>query len=193
VRYTIHTEPGDNFVSGFAEYVFNLGGGSANNAQAYTASRPGADENWHAYRAGVDATYGAFAGWILRARLRYQYANEPLIPGEQLGIAGLVGVRGFREREITGDKGYFLNLEAQAPPVVFDIAPFIFYDDGKRWHVVDVPGASPRESISSAGAGFVWEWRGVDLSATFAHVLNGASGGTPRDHNKVLFSAFYRF
>jgi hemolysin activation/secretion protein len=105
----------------------------------------------------------------------------------------MTAVRGFREREVMGDKGYFVNLEVNGPPVFADLAPYVFVDFGGRTHVMPVIGASPNENISSTGAGVRWKWQRLDVNLIYAHVLNGVAGGTPRDHDKLLFSAFYRF
>jgi hemolysin activation/secretion protein len=192
-RYALRVERDQAAYAGFAEYSRNLHSGRANDDISYSAARAGADSNWEAYRYGLDATYSFGARWSLNGRFRGQYANQPLIPGEQLGIAGMTAVRGFREREVTGDKGYFVNVEANGPPVFADIAPFLFYDFGGRTHVVSVIGSSPKEHIASAGVGLRWKWRRVDLNVSYAHVLEGVAGGTPRDHDKLNFSAFYRF
>ena len=71
--------------------------------------------------------------------------------------------------------------------------PFLFYDFGARTHVTPVIGSSPREHIASAGAGLRWRWRRIDMNVTWAHVLDGAANNTQTDHDKVHFSAFYRF
>jgi hemolysin activation/secretion protein len=170
-----------------------LSGGRANDDASYMAARVGAERKWEAYRYGLDATHSIAGRWSGTARLRGQYAHEPLIPGEQIGIAGMTAVRGFREREVTGDKGYYVNLDANGPPIWADLVPLAFYDFGERTHVVPVVGASSHEHISSAGAGVRWKWRRADVSVTWAHVLNGVAGGTPRDYDKLLFSLFYRF
>ena len=44
-----------------------------------------------------------------------QYANQNLLPSEQLGLGGFDTVRGYREREINGDNGFLGNLEFKAP------------------------------------------------------------------------------
>ncbi len=193
LRYAARAERDQAAYAGFAEYSRNLGGGPANDGASYTAARSGAVREWDAYRYGLDATYSFGARFSLSGRLRGQYAHQALIPGEQLGIAGMTAVRGFREREVTGDKGYFVNLEATGPAIFGNIAPFLFYDFGGRTHVVPVIGQSPTEHISSAGAGVRWKWQRLDLNLSWAHVLNGVAGGTPRDHDKMQFSAFYRF
>lgn len=192
-RYAARIERDQAALAGYAEYARNLSGGRANNDFAYNAARAGADQDWDAFRFGFDGTYTISGRWTMNAKYRGQYATEPLIPGEQIGIAGSSGVRGFREREVTGDKGHFVNLELNAPPVFADIAPLAFYDFGRRSYVAPVIGQSQQDNISSAGAGLRWRFQRIDLNLTWAHVLNGVSGGTPRDHDKLHFSAFYRF
>lgn len=192
-RYAARIERDQAALAGYVEYAHNLSGGRANDDASYNAARPGADRDWDAFRFGFDGTYTLSGRWALNAKYRGQYATEPLIPGEQIGIAGSSGVRGFREREVTGDKGHFVNLELNAPPVFADVSPLVFYDFGRRSFVVPVIGQSQQDNISSAGAGLRWRWQRLDLNVTYAHVLNGVSGGTPRDHDKVNFSAFYRF
>jgi hemolysin activation/secretion protein len=192
-RYAARMEKEQSAFAAFVEYSQNLDGGRANDDVSYGAARVGAGRDWEAYRYGLDATYSVGARWSLIGRFRGQYAHEALIPGEQLGISGMTAVRGFREREVTGDKGYFVNLEANGPPLVADIAPFLFYDFGGRNLVTPVIGSSSTEHIASAGAGLRWKWRRVDLNLSWAHVLQGVANGTPRDHDKLHFSAFYRF
>lgn len=199
LRYAARVERDPAAFAGFVEYAHNLDGGRSNNDGAYALARPAgaggpaADTSWDALRYGFDATYAFGSRWTLTGRLRGQYADEPLIPGEQLGIAGASGVRGFREREVTGDKGYFANIEALGPPIWADLTPLIFYDFGYRSLVTPVPGASRTDHIASAGAGLRWRWQRLDVTVTWAHVLNGVAGGTTRDHDKLHFSAFYRF
>lgn len=193
LRYGAKSERAQATVAGFFEFVHNLDGGRANDMLAYAAARPGADPEWNAYRYGLDATYTLGARWSLSGKFRGQHTNKALIPGEQLGIAGTAGVRGFREREITGDKGYFTNVEAHGPQIFAGLAPFAFYDHGARTLVRPVIGSSTREHIASAGLGFKWRWQRIDLSLTWAHVLQGAANGTPTDYDKLNLTGFYRF
>ena len=199
LRYAGRVEKDAAAMAAYVEYAVNVKAGRANNDAAYALARPAvaggraADTDWSALRYGFDGTYTLGSQWSFTGRFRGQYADEPLIPGEQLGIAGAAAVRGFREREVTGDKGYYTNLEVLGPAIAFDIAPLVFYDFGYRSLVTPVPGTSQQDHISSAGAGFRWRWQKLDLNVTYAHVLNGVAGGTTRDHDKLHFSAFYRF
>ena len=193
LRYSMQTERSETELSGYAEYAVNSNGGTANDDASYAAARAGAKKHWDAYRFGLDGAYALGTSWTLNGKVRAQYAGQPLISGEQLGIAGSTAVRGFRERELAGDKGYVVNLEAHGPAFGAGVAPFVFYDQGQRWLVAEVIGARSREFISSAGPGLHWRWERLEVSATWAVVINGAAGGTPSGHQKINFSAFYRF
>jgi hemolysin activation/secretion protein len=192
-RYGGKLERDQSAFAGYVEWAYNLSGGRANNDASYAAARTGADNDFDVFRYGFDASYTLGARWTLSGKFRGQYTDEPLIPGEQLGIAGASAVRGFREREITGDRGFFINLEALGPPLVADLSPLVFYDYGMRSLLAPVINSSSREHIASAGAGLRWRWQRLDVNVTYAHVLQGAANGTDRGHDKLHFSAFYRF
>ncbi|MGQ0523484.1 MAG: ShlB/FhaC/HecB family hemolysin secretion/activation protein [Betaproteobacteria bacterium] len=198
LRYTARQEKPGSTLGGYLEYAVNTGGGRASSDSEYavsslrTGQNPG--PNWEAWRWGLEAHYGIATNWLLVGRFRGQYADEPLIPGEQFGIGGAASVRGLRERETSGDRGYFFNIELQAPDIGAGVLPFVFYDQGYRRHVSPVPGLPVKDSASSIGAGLRWNWqRKLDVSVTYANVLNGVAAGTPGGHDKLLFSAFYRF
>jgi hemolysin activation/secretion protein len=198
LRYTARHERLSGNIAGYAEYVINTGSGRASSDTEYAiaALRTGQnpEPNWEAIRWGVEGNYSLASNWLLIGRLRGQYANEPLIPGEQFGIGGATSVRGLREREASGDRGYFFNIEVQGPDVGAGVLPFVFYDQGYRKHVSPVPTIPVQDTASSIGAGLRWNWqRKLDLSITYANVLNGVAAGTPSGHDQLLFSAFYRF
>jgi hemolysin activation/secretion protein len=193
LRYSARTEKPSGGIGAYAEYVTNLSGGRAGDQSSYTTSRQGAQRSWDAVRWGVDANR-ELGGWSLSGRLRGQYANEALIPGEQFGLGGNGSVRGLRDREASGDKGYTLNLEVRGPQLLQGLRPFAFYDQGYRKHVTTVPGIIPEDTASSIGAGLQWNLdKRLELGATYANVLNGIANGTPKGHDKFYFTLFYRF
>ncbi len=197
LRYQARAEQPGFGIGGFLEYLVNLDGGRANDDTSYNNARTGARRGWDAFRYGLDANY-AFGGWNFVGRLRGQEANEPLIPGEQFGLGGVASVRGLRERETSGDKGTFINLELHAPAWENGISPFLFYDAGWRKHVTPVAGLPTSDSVASVGVGARWSWeKKLEVSATIASVLNGVSLGTSpatdSGHTKLNFSLFYRF
>jgi hemolysin activation/secretion protein len=194
LRYALNYEQTGSSIGGHIEYVHNLRGGRADSDQDYTNARFGAHPNWNAYRYGIDASHPLATGWSVIGRFRGQYANEPLIPGEQFGVGGSGSVRGLRDREVTGDRGYSFTAEVQAPVVYADIAPFAFFDYGWRKHLTPVSGVALSDSASSLGIGMKWHWqRKLEVSAALARVMDGITGGTPQGHVKLEFSAFYRF
>lgn len=196
LRYTARHEQAEGGIGGYIEYVHNLSGARADSDAEYAIARVGASRNWNAYRYGIDASHSFGGGWNLTGRFRGQYADEALIPGEQFGVGGAGSVRGLRDREMTGDRGYTFTAELQTPELYAGLTPFAFLDYGSTKFVVPVAGLSSSNSASSAGVGIKWNWqRNLEVNAALAGVLDGVSGtsGTPQGHVKLHFSAFYRF
>jgi len=50
--------------------------------------------------------------WDISIRATGQWSRSPLIPGEMFGAGGAETVRGYQERELTGDSGLALSLQA---------------------------------------------------------------------------------
>jgi hemolysin activation/secretion protein len=199
-RYAAKTEQTWGALGGAVEYVANLGGGRGNDTVSYLTARPLASTNWRVIRWEVEALYNLGGRWTLGAKARGQQSDHSLIPGEQFGVGGVSSVRGLKEREVTGDRGYTANIELTAPPMVAGITPFAFADFGRRTHVTTIAATNPRDNVASTGLGARWNWeKGLDVMLSYAHVLNGTgtglpgTNGTPRGHDKVNFSLFYRF
>ena len=194
LRYTARSEQTWGGVGGHLEAASNISGGRANDAASYTTARVGAERQWQAWRWGIDVIHTLGAGWSFSGKLRGQYTNDALIPGEQFGLGGAGSVRGLRDRESTGDRGHSINLEVTAPAVWAGVIPYAYYDAGQRRHVIPIPGTVSKDSASSLGAGARWNWsKGLDVNVSYAHVLNGVAGGTPRGYDKLDFSLFFRF
>ncbi|MGH8673318.1 MAG: ShlB/FhaC/HecB family hemolysin secretion/activation protein [Burkholderiales bacterium] len=143
----------------------------------------------------------AVAIWLGQFTPRVSLEPPGSVATEVQGSLRLFGViasvRGLRERETSGDKGAFVNLELHAP-VWNSISPFFFYDAGWRKHVTPVAGLPTSDSASSVGVGARWSWaKRLEVSATIASVVNGVSLGTApatdSGHTKLNFSLFYRF
>ena len=194
LRYTVRSDQQWGGFGGNIEYVANLSGGRANDARSYTTSRATADTHWNVLRWEADLLYNLGNRWSLGAKLKGQTTDDILIPGEQFGIGGVGSVRGLKEREATGDRGYTANIELTAPAIYAGIVPFAFTDFGRRMHITPVAGIAQKDNVASAGFGARWNWeKGLDVTVSYANVLNGIAGGTPRGHDKVNFSLFYRF
>lgn len=127
---------------GFNTTVSGNPGGST--GQEFNAARVGADRHYTIWRFAAFSNLALPAGFGLSARVVGQYSPDALVPGEQLGIGGagsalggVTSVRGYREREVVGDYGSFLNLEALGPDAGsfvnlwgFSLRPLVFFDFG---------------------------------------------------------------
>lgn len=113
--------------------------------------------------------------WVLRAAFSGQYTRSPLPGSEQFGIAGSTAVRGFNERAVAMDKGYFVNLEVYSPELANEISvpgslkAVAFYDFGQSRNYLGSAntlgvGTFEKAGIASIGAGLRYSM-GKDVSA----------------------------
>ncbi len=115
------------------------------------------------------------------------------------GVGGPGTVRGLRDREITGDKGYALTLEARGPAIVDTLRPVVFYDQGRVVLNSAYGLQASSEAVSSVGVGLRWTWSNhLEAAADLAHVIDGVapSGtvpGTQAGRSKLTFNLLYRF
>lgn len=162
-------------VGGSLGYARNLGGGSDNTDAAYLGNRAGASRSWDAWRFALEGDW-ALGRWTLGARLHGQYADEPLIPGEQFGIGGAQSVRGLNEREASGENGHSLTLEASAPLPWEGARAVLFADNGEVRIKNAAAGQIARQDASSIGAGLRWsDGRRFSFTLDAAHVVNGTA------------------
>lgn len=179
----------------FLTLVRNIPGGSKGSDAAFAAARAGADNDFSLLRYGFDISRWVFGDWQLLARLEGQYTDEPLVPGEQIGLGGVNSVRGFRERELADDRGYFGSIELATP----DFSRFIglgngtargvvFYDFGNTSRVEPLPGEPHGTSIASVGAGLRFVFgKNVNMRFDYARVVDGG-GSRQRDDDRLHFS-----
>jgi len=98
-------------------------------------------------------------------RADMQYTRDPLLPLEKFAIGGVSTVRGYRENQLTRDKGVVLSLEWQIPVAQWRIptlskeneghvliAPFIDYGWGDN---NDFETPKPNY-LASIGLGVIW-------------------------------------
>jgi len=192
LRYTGRLDGADYGLRGSLEFAHNLGGGSSNTDAAYTANRAGAGKDWQAWRYSFEGSK-ALGGWIATAKLRGQVSGDALIAGEQFGLGGAAGVRGFEEREGTGDQGLLGTLELTTPLLADGLRAVLFSDAGAVRNHQAGGGIAAREGASSLGAGLRWQWRRqLSVTLDWAQVLNGA-GTTNKHDNRVHFSMALRY
>lgn len=115
-------------------------GGRYAKAARFEAVRPGARQRYTTLRLGGHVQQGAGKQATLAARLSLQWTRDALVPGEQFGLAGAQAVRGYREREISGDRGLLASLEWSPVPWSLGSRPgaqlrgLLFADWGQVWN-----------------------------------------------------------
>jgi len=133
------------------------------------------DTSYQLVRAGANSTYfygnieleratRLIAGFTSVVRGTAQFADENLLPSEQLGFGGYRSVRGYEENEALTDQGYLLTTEIRAP--AFSVLPgdtlhdelqlLAFWDYASGRNVNLLPGEASSTQLSSVGPGFRW-------------------------------------
>ena len=156
-----------------AQYVRNLQSGGGNDDSAYALNRRGAKAGWDAIRGGAVLSRSLPVQWTARGVLEAQVANEPLLPGEQFGVGGMRSVRGFSEREVTGDDGMRASLELWSPVIANPAGPrFLVFADAGR--VFRTDGPDPHDTVASIGWGVRWSWKdNVELELDIGAIMEG--------------------
>ena len=99
--------------------------------------------------------------WQVRVAANGQYAGNPVVSSEQLGLAGSSAVRGFTERAAATDSGYFANTEIYTPELgkmaglTGSLRALAFYDFARGFnHNVAAGSLTPTKiGVASVGAG----------------------------------------
>ncbi|WP_418319284.1 ShlB/FhaC/HecB family hemolysin secretion/activation protein [Piscinibacter sakaiensis] len=107
------------------QHNLHLGGRDGDAAQ-FQKVRPGSKPRYTTLRFGFFGATPVAEDWQLQARLVGQATDDALVPGEQFGIGGASSVRGYDEREITGDSGAAAALELYSP----ELAKMVGMDRG---------------------------------------------------------------
>ena len=166
----------------------------------YDDDRLEAEAGWTALR--YDITYDQLFAeeYLFHGRFSGQYTDALLISGEQFGVGGDRTLRGFEERSVTGDSGYFLNLEIWFPPLGFADLRFLVFLDFAHTEFND-GDLENNEGVdfdpSSYGVGMYWAWK-ESLSVSLNYGVIKEGGGLDPDINedgddKLHVSAVYRF
>jgi len=157
-------------------------------ADLFATSRAGATANYGIWRMDGSMSWILKSGWMFVTSLDGQYANQPLVSGEQFFLGGGHSVRGFPEQTVSGDRGCRLSAELYTP----EIAPLqrlvFFVDQGEYWLLNPQAGEVPQDYLASIGIG--WRYQkpgGLSLAVDFAYVLNGTPTVTPHS-TRVHFS-----
>ena len=146
--------------------------------------RPGGKAHYTALRWGGFASRPLEQDWRLELRAGGQFSRDGLIPGEQYSIAGALAVRGYAEREVTGDSALVASAELRTPNLAdgriarLQSARLLgFADLGRAWNRLDTPcnGTAARCSLASFGVGLRATAAGAQLRLDLASPLKAGT------------------
>ena len=191
-----------------SNYAFGPFNGVSGRDPYSAASGRQIKDRFAAFRFGGSYTRVLPAEWLARAAISAQHSRNALLAGEQIGLAGSNAVRGFLERAVATDMGYFANLELYSPDyavplgITGSLKGVAFYDWAEG-HNHDMPTTDSARNahISSFGAGLRYNIKkDLTFKLDIARVMDGfraagasgpetAMGGDIRGH----FSFAYGF
>lgn len=167
----------------------NLGGGGRYAGPArFEAVRPGARRDYTILRANAYGALPVAQGMQLSWRLAGQSSGDGLVPAEQFGLGGVQAVRGYEEREITGDSGWFGSMELAMPaPWLDGLRVAAFADAGMVRNALGTPcnGVDVQCSLGSVGLGLRHDGGGIQWRLDLAQALQAGrttSKQSPRLH-----------
>lgn len=129
-------------------------------------------------RFGGSYATAVLGDWLARIAATGQYAQNALPAGERLGLAGASAVRGFLERAVASDRGWYANFEMYSPEMAasFDLPGSLkwvaFFDSAQGFNLN--PSYNQSVGIASLGVGFRYSLN-KDITARFdvARVMDG--------------------
>jgi len=133
--------------------------------------------------------------WTFDLRARGQIATQPLVATEQIGIGGTDSVRGYLDREKTGDNGYVLEMELHTPSYRNflggrfreQIQGTLFWDNAEVWLYEDPASPRMHSRLESFGVGVragFFETISTELFLAEPMIETESSSG-PRLHFRV--------
>jgi hemolysin activation/secretion protein len=161
------------------EYPFPAGAPVPVTTDRYSAaSGYQTKDEFTALRFGGSYVAAITGDWMLRVAASGQHAENALPSGERIGLAGANAVRGFLERAVATDRGYFANLEFYSPDIAASLGVqgnlkwLVFYDQAQGFNFN--PSLNQRVNIASIGVGLRYNLK-KDISARIdiARVMDG--------------------
>ena len=168
----------------------NFASGVTDRYSYLTPGNRGTRDDFNIVRLGGSYLKAFQTDWQLRVAASGQYAGNPLVTAEQLGLAGSTAVRGFNERAVSTDSGYFANAEIYTPELAKatgargSLRALAFYDFAHGYnHNVPADSLTPTNiSIASVGAGVRYSL-GKDFSLRF-DLAQVVDAGPPNTKNR---------
>ena len=166
---------------------------------SFQAVREGAPKSYALARMSGFLILSLPAQWQLQGRISSQVAGNPLISGEQFGIAGANSVRGYLEREVTGDQGLAASLELYAPTLLNPMGVtqsmlqlLAFIDAGEVRNRRNAPCQGVRSvcQLSSVGLGLRARWQALQLRLDVANALKDGNSTLSGETRASLLASY---
>lgn len=164
-------------------------------------------------QAGADSRYFYLTGNLRRLtqlnkalawtfNLYGQWAGEPLISSEQLGLGGYRSVRGYEEYEVTVDKGLYMNNELRTQSLwllnandqPLNMTPVVFWDYAMGEDRASATSARRTVTLNSVGMGVDLTW-GETMTAYgyVATQLHDSGQSDGRRNNKAHMGVRFEY
>ncbi len=171
-------------------------GGHYGSAADFEAVRPGASRHYTALRASAQVGMALADDWSLGGRLSLQHTRDRLVPGEQFGLGGALSVRGYADRELSGDSGVALAVELNTPRLAADstgaadLRLLAFVDGGQLQNQGDLAcrAGQTRCTLTSLGLGARLGWRTVQARLFVAQARQDGAGTRVGDWRSHLIA-----
>jgi hemolysin activation/secretion protein len=168
--------------------VSALGGSEAGDAITRAGAKPDA---WVVKaQGGVDIALSSRLTGMVRGQA--QYADDPLLPYEQMALGGLTVGRGYDPAALLGDKGISGAFELRYGPVQLHpkvvAAPYAFFDIGHVYNNDAAASGLPKDrGLKSVGGGVIFRvFNRANLEVTYAHPIDALRQGASRPGDRVL-------
>jgi hemolysin activation/secretion protein len=176
-----------------------------NNDAEFEGRRVLARAGYFAWKTDLSHEQGLGSRVSAFARAEGQFSGEPLIPNEQFSLGGADSVRGYRESELFGDRGWRATAEVRFHPLGRAVTPSrrslyaLVGADAGEVLIVDPQGPQFRHrSLAGVVIGVRWTWHGLRLAADVARALRDGAAGltgpvTERDSHRWHLRLGYEY
>lgn len=177
------------------------GGGftSDHNSDAFNTIRPDTSPDYIYSRYRAEKLKNIGSRWSLLGRFTGQLSSERVLFSETLGFGGFDSIRGYDQRVLSGDSGWFANLEFGPRLKRFGccsdpntLRVFSFLDMGTAYIEDALPGEESNEFLISAGVGMRLAISDrVSLRAAYGHGFENVPGAQSRDRVHIGFVSLF--
>jgi hemolysin activation/secretion protein len=135
----------------------------------FEESRAGASADYLYANLGIERQQRLPEGWSARFKGQGQISNENLLASEQIGVGGYDTVRGFEQRVVRADEGFWATAEIYTPPISLgrmgnwenesdELRFLAFYDGALVSNVNRLPMEPNQVGLQSVGVGLRWRY-----------------------------------